>query len=102
MTNAHSMKPVRVQRRRVKGYRMPPNTVYVGRPTKWGNPFKGGEDGTRKECVANYRHFMGYQILIHEEIRRELRGKNLACFCKLTEPCHVDVLLEMANPEATP
>ena len=46
------MKPERVQLRRSKGWRMPPNTIKVGRSGKWGNRFKEGEHGTREECVT--------------------------------------------------
>lgn len=91
------MKPRRIQRKRTKGWRMPEGAVYVGRPTKYGNIFIVGEDGSPEECVEKYRHFMNYQILIHDEIRRELRGKNLVCWCSLNQPCHADVLLELAN-----
>lgn len=48
------MSPVRIQRRRARGWTMPPNTVYVGRPTEWGNPFVVGIDGTREECMKLY------------------------------------------------
>lgn len=100
------MKPQRIQRKRTKGWDMQkasPNglaVVYVGRPTKWGNPFKVGKDGTAKECVDKYRKHIGGNIWTspnEREIRRELQGKNLVCWCPLDQPCHVDVLLELAN-----
>lgn len=103
--------PKRIQRKRTKGWRMPPNTVYVGRPTKWGNPFVVGKAGgafTAK--VQNQRHAwqLYRSIAIDNEkliaaAQEELRGKNLACFCPLPsrpyEPdcCHAAVLLELAN-----
>ena len=99
--------PKRVQRRRTKGWRMPPNTVYVGRPTKWGNPFKVGEIAADKEtAVQAFRLLLtqpgstrvAYPTL--EEIKSELSGKDLACFCSLDEPCHADILLELANQES--
>lgn len=83
---------------------MPPNTVYVGRPGPWGNPFKLIENSishTREGIVELYA-----EILELNETDRtkwvnahihELRGKNLACWCKLDQPCHADILLEMAN-----
>lgn len=153
--------PQRIQRKRTKGWRMPENTVYVGRPTVWGNPFKyraeiGGlvrygprhherfgrdwdhegrisragnrhdmwfkEDdvvetyvrwATRAELVELYRltltdptpgmrsaypsrqgRFVKVDVL---NIRAELAGRNLACWCPLDQPCHADVLLEIAN-----
>ena len=88
--------PRRIQRRRVKGWRMPPNTVYVGRPSKWGNPF-------RRREVGMYEVALRYQRLrkiSKADVRRELRGKNLACWCPLDQPCHADVLLEIANGPA--
>lgn len=98
--------PVRIQRKRTKGWKMPPNTVSVTRPGKWGNPFVVGKDGDAAECVALYRHEMKVRIKapIFGESTREglasLRGKNLACFCPLDQPCHADVLLELANGDA--
>lgn len=91
-------KPIRIQRKRVKGWRMPENTVYVGRGSKWGNPYRigaFGPDGKPMSAVKAIRRFA-------EEVSRrgnvsELRGKNLACWCGLDQPCHADVLLELAN-----
>lgn len=99
------MKPIRIQQRRVKGWRKPANTVCVGRPSKWGNPIKVGRDvSTKAEAVAAYRRYImaamdpadGSTMLAD---LGELRGKNLACWCKIGEPCHADVLLELANAE---
>ena len=96
--NTTPNQPVRVQRKRTKGWKMPPNTVYVGRPTIWGNPFDWKKLG-RKHVVEKYRiecnnpnsrHIPTYRI-------KTLRGKNLACFCPLDQPCHADVLLKIAN-----
>jgi hypothetical protein len=76
---------------------MPPGTVYVGRPSRWGNPFKVGGGVSRAEAVRRFREwFMGHPELV-EVARRELRGRDLACWCRLDEPCHADVLLEVAN-----
>lgn len=50
--------PVRIQRKRTKGWKMPENTVSVTRPGKWGNPFKVGIDGTAAECVKKYRNYI--------------------------------------------
>lgn len=87
-------RPLRVQMRRTKGWRMPPNTVYVGRPSIWGNPFKVSEHG-RAKAVQLYRNMLAGRP--HMRLRNELRGKNLACWCSLDHVCHADVLLEMAN-----
>lgn len=90
--------PMRVQRRRSKGWRMPPNTVYVGRPTKWGNPFRVDGATSRAQAVALYRDYL--RRADQEAVRRgvlTLRGKHLACWCPLDQPCHADALLELAN-----
>ena len=114
---------------------MPENTVYVGRGTKWGNPWKVGHrfsltsgdpaklDATLRAPIEEY---MGgtidpetavelYRLILpwrtapcSDAIRHlpmlaqvtELAGKNLACWCPLDQPCHADVLLELANTEA--
>ena len=89
-----SMKPRRIQLKRTKGWRMPPNTVKVCRPSIWGNPFKVGPDGTRSECVAKYSQHIA---LLTNAVVQQLRGKNLACWCKPGTPCHADVLLKIAN-----
>lgn len=82
-----------MQRKRSKGWRTPENTVYVGRPGKWSNPYTL-RDHTREEAVALYReHVRGREA----EIVAELRGRNLSCWCAVGEPCHADVLIEIAN-----
>lgn len=102
--------PKRIQRQRAKGWRMPEGAVYVGRPTKWANPFKVGELRlacrgrgavrvmTRQHAVELYRECAHYTVRKGPAIK-ELRGKDLACWCPLDEPCHADVLLEWANRE---
>lgn len=104
--------PERVQLSRKSGFRLPPNTVSVARPTKWGNPHRVGaalhECRTAQEAVDKFRR--GFAMIdelgfIDSPIGRMsrdlhvLRGKNLACWCKLGAPCHADVLLELANRE---
>lgn len=96
---------------------MPENTVSVTRPGKWGNPFKVGDTvknhfgkefkiNTAQEAVNCYRNLVliklnpgfifGQELVITADLS-ELRGKNLACFCPLDQPCHADILLELAN-----
>ena len=127
-------RPHRVQLRRTKGWRMPPNTVIVSRPSILGNPFRVQRDGdgtwsvwyhpnpnvdaahgpqfvsdehpTKAAAIADavdcYRswatdglnHYWRVQCFIDE---LALRGRNLACWCPLGQPCHADVLLELAN-----
>lgn len=112
--------PKRFQRSRAKGWQMPENTVYVGRPTIWGNPFihhdaaqavdayrrllSGGTQsfdmGPGKLQFAKNAHpqslHWSYSAHVLERVH-QLRGKHLACWCAAGEPCHADVLLEIAN-----
>lgn len=128
MTTPHT--PTRVQLKRTKGWKMPPQCVKVARPTVFGNPFTVagakevgfGEyrwDGTRATpeeqhrsladwCVSLFREWLMTNKDNHDPKRRAellarlpvLRGKSLACFCKLSDPCHADLLLELANKES--
>ncbi|MFS2049758.1 DUF4326 domain-containing protein [Variovorax sp. Varisp41] len=117
--------PERIQLSRAKGWRMPENTVSVARPGRWGNPFYVSRWRDVATCVALFRDtvrglwdpatsahlpqaWSGYdehqrwlaRIGGHPlECIHELRGKNLACWCKLGTPCHADVLLELANKD---
>jgi Domain of unknown function (DUF4326) len=73
--------------------------IYVGRPTKWGNPYKIGRLYTRQQAVMLYRRDLLANALpftINDAIN-ELRGKDLICWCKLGDLCHADILLEIAN-----
>jgi hypothetical protein len=69
--------------------------VYVGRPSKWGNPFVIGRDGTRDEVIAKYRAWIVRQPSLISALP-ELRGKNLVCWCA-PQRCHAEVLIELAN-----
>lgn len=108
--------PKRIQRKRSKDWRMPSNAVYVGRPTKWGNPYqltqyriedgKGNlaapdvQEKEQRACACrDFEAALGVGMLqISEfEIKCELRGKDLACWCPLDKECHADTLLEIAN-----
>ncbi len=83
------MTPKRIQRRRTRGWRMREGAVYVGRPTQWGNPFDGSSQG-----LANFR---AYAIECGNLWLNPLRGRDLVCWCPLDQPCHAEVLLELAN-----
>lgn len=77
--------------------KIPADAVYVGRPSKWGNPFKIGVDGNREEVISEYKQWLmsveqAYLIFY----LTELRGKDLVCWCAPLS-CHADILLEMAN-----
>jgi hypothetical protein len=115
-------KPFRVQLRRAKGWRLPPLTKVVARPSEWGNPWRVGDRITlryphpgRKERAAGVEYVRElvisaelavalYRIAFTpdaDEIRAEFAGLNLACWCPLDQPCHADVLLEIANSAAS-
>lgn len=158
---ADQQAPKRIQRKRTAGWRMPEGAVYVGRPSKWGNPFRyraemsglvrfgprhaerfgrpwdfegrisaagmqhdmwfAADDivethvrwATRAEVVELFRltltaptpgMVMAYPSrrgrfanCTVEDIRAELAGRDLACWCPLDQPCHADVLLEIAK-----
>lgn len=114
--------PERIQRRRTKGWRMPEGAVYVGRPSKWGNPFQvvalpGGFWTVVDDNGVDYREpYTGwadksYAVLkavrlFYADVKgelapypplSELHGKDLVCWCPLDQACHADVLLELAN-----
>lgn len=84
--------------RRQRGKPLPPNTVYVGRPTVYGNPFVIGKDGDREQVIERFAYWISRaeQVDLVNRVRRELAGKNLACWCA-PERCHADVLLRIAN-----
>lgn len=79
---------------------VPDEAVYVGRPSKWGNPFQIGKDGTREEVIRKFRMYLKLPAHKHlqADARKELRGKDLVCWCA-PKPCHGDVLMEIANEE---
>lgn len=118
--------PLRIQRKRTKGWKMPENTVYVGSGSQWENPFKVGgwfkfgdpfpeKAGIFKMIwCQSYRPQEGFTLIennqqatdwfrhlceVLPQDTNKLRGKNLACWCKPGEPCHGDVLLKLANLE---
>lgn len=109
--------PKRIQLRRTKGWRKPEGAIVVARPSKWGNPwvlcdpFKHCDheycEPVVELVISHYRAgVLGYPefgdppVPDAATVRRELRGHDLACWCPLDEPCHADVLLELANERA--
>ena len=69
--------------------------VYIGRPSKWGNPFVIGKDGTREDVIAKYETWIETQPQLMNALP-ELRGKALGCWCS-PKSCHGDVLVRLAN-----
>jgi|WetSurMetagenome_2_1015567.scaffolds.fasta_scaffold1195047_1 hypothetical protein len=115
----------RIQRKRIKGFKTPENTFYVGRPTKFGNPFRLTSDGwiqyhkvgkiigyawcywsvsngfILKDIVELYEQWIKGELK-HNGLPTPpdfsvLKGKNLSCFCSLQSPCHADILLKLSN-----
>ena len=70
-----------------------PYDVYIGRGTKWGNPFVRGKDGTRQQVIDKYRSWILEQKELMDDLE-ELEGKALCCWCTPL-PCHGDVLIEL-------
>lgn len=104
--------PERIQRRMVKGWSKPEGAVYVGRPGRWGNPFKVGQWVTppvesydpkpvfvrdAAHAVQLYRKWLTGSANRCVDLVPELAGRDLMCWCPLDQPCHADVLLELAN-----
>jgi hypothetical protein len=118
------MSQQRIQRRREKGWTKPSDAVYVGRPGIFGNPFAptvipGWATASREYAVEDFRAWLadpgrfwrntsgGFETREHSITARDclmdalprLRGKTLMCWCPVDQPCHADVLLELANTE---
>ena len=111
-------KPIRLQRSRRKGARTPAGAIYVGRPTRWGNPFAAGKFGHMKSVIL-HRHWLaghlgaltlerlGFSPAEIDALNRlrlrvmanapQLAGRALQCWCPLTSDCHADTLLTLAN-----
>lgn len=75
---------------------LPDMAVYIGRPSKWGNPFMVGKDGSRTEVIEKYRTYLHKNPSLVDDAVNELRGKDLVCWCS-PKPCHGDILLDLAN-----
>lgn len=101
--------PKRVQFKRVKGFKLPENCVRVSRPSRFGNPVKIGDPmpfgfgklETVSEVLDIYEDMVLARLDENPDYLRSLRGKDLACFCKLEDKCHADILLEYANKPIT-
>jgi len=110
------MTPARIQRRSTKGWRSPTGAVYVGRGSKWGNPWvagkftlltgkRAGQKITAKDSVQMFRNAVELKLRNHPEFQADidaLAGRDLMCWCPPDQPCHADVLLEIANKKEKP
>ena len=90
--------PKRIQMTRRKPWRKDnPDAVIVARPSEWGNPFKIGEDAIdATQATIMFERYLDAHHAIKAGVEK-LRGKDLACWCSLDQPCHADVLLKLAN-----
>ena len=70
-----------------------PHDVYIGRPSKWGNPFSIGLDGNREEVILKYEAYIRARPDLLKALP-ELKGKTLGCWCS-PHPCHGDVLVKL-------
>ena len=96
--------PRRIQLSRRRGWRKPPGAVVVARPSKWGNPFVINESRTRTEAIRLYERALAGKGSVAlpftvADVKRELAGRDLACWCPLDVECHADVLLAIANDD---
>lgn len=91
--------PRRIQIQRIAGWRLPDGAVIVDRRSRYGNPFRVSNDCPQARAVEMFRDWISRPAQAHlvARARRELRGRDLACWCGLDEPCHADVWLEVAN-----
>jgi hypothetical protein len=94
-------KPRRVRMtRRMPWRHLAPDAVIVDRRSRWGNPYRVAEHG-RARALALYRWDLYSMPGLLDEARRELAGRDLACWCPLDEACHADVLLAAVNGRAS-
>ena len=112
--------PIGIQRKRTKGWRMPTGAVSVTRPGRYGNPFRVGIFGTAAECVDAFDLCISEFPVPQDRIERwrtaggnvtdliglasgvylkDIRGRDLACFCGLDQPCHRNPLMQRANSD---
>ena len=90
--------PRRFRLSRRKGAKKPEGAAVIARPSKWGNPHKMGRL-TREQAIAAYKRdlYAGKLRVTVADVRRELKGRDIACWCRLEDSCHGDLLLAIAN-----
>ena len=96
--------PERIVLSRKHGWRLPEGAMSVARPHRYGNPFiigtpANGGNITREQAVEMFRLALleGRLQVTVADVKRELRGRTLGCWCRLDQACHADVLLSIAN-----
>ena len=88
------------ERRKLNGlFHWPKEGVRVTRGTRYGNPHKVEDVGSNEEAVRLFRDDLlnGRLRITVEDVRRELKGQHLYCFCRPGDACHADVLIEVAH-----
>ncbi len=90
--------PRRLRLSRKKGAKNPAGAVVIARPSKWGNSYKIGRL-TRDQAIAAYKRdlYAGRLAFTVADVKRELKGRDIACWCRLEDACHGDLLLAIAN-----
>lgn len=92
-----------MKRLRKKGFydyswKSDPNAVYIGRPSKWGNPFKL-KDYPLEACLEKYKEYLNAKLKEDSHFLDPLKRKNLVCFCPLDQPCHADIIMKVLEKE---
>ncbi len=77
---------------------VPKDAVYVGRPSRWGNPYRVSKTKTRDRSIREFQTYAELKDFYEPDWLEPLRGKDLVCWCSPL-PCHADVLLRMANED---
>lgn len=73
------------------------DAIYVGRPSKYGNPWILVTEKDRPEVLRKYEEYLNQILNQNPDFLFELKGRDLACWCRLDKRCHADILLEYAN-----
>jgi hypothetical protein len=107
--------PARIQRSRAAGWRNPPSTLYCGRGTRWGNPYRigaidpeSGREMTREDVLAKFRariekmrDGVGLSLFVELILAPLSQFHHLSCFCPLDSACHVDIWIEFIRQYQT-
>jgi hypothetical protein len=70
--------------------------VFIGRPSRYSNPFIKGEDGTRQDVIRQFEEYLRKHPE-RDKMLDELEGKRIACWCKTSERCHGDIYIQLAE-----
>lgn len=86
----------RIQRKGIYDYswKKNPNAIYIGRPSRWGNPYRLRKEDERNLCLIYYEEWLNRMLKAYPDFLKPLIGKDLICWCPLDKPCHVDILIK--------